>query len=84
VTLHVPEEIEAGLPTTVAVTGSSRAGQTIHVIITNELGDRHELPIDLDANGDGSAQWTVEAWSVVNFNYSTCPEVSRVPTLQPA
>jgi hypothetical protein len=66
---------------TVTYSNAAMAGQTVVVDIDN--GSRRNLvtctlEITLDANGNGSAAWTVPTWDVAKFNAPGAAEVSCI------
>lgn len=75
-----PNPLVTGGTARVCVSGSSHTQQTIHVIIDDGEGNTDSLPIALDANGDGCADWTVADWEQAKFNFGTCAEVFRAIT----
>ena len=60
-----PANLTAGATATVCVKNSSHPGTTINVRIDNGEGDEQLLEIELDADGNGCAEWTVPNWAVL-------------------
>lgn len=82
--LSVPTSITVGETIEVTVSGSSHGGEEVVVRVTNADGTQHhDIPVQLDDSGTGSGSFTVPNWSLVNFDYSTCAQVSRIPVHQP-
>ena len=80
--MSIPDGIQVGETISVTVTGSSHGGETVYVQLTSDDGGQTgQIEVQLDEDGNGTGTWTVQAWSEVKFNYSTCAEQVRYPAV---
>ena len=74
-TLDVPGLLYVGQGTTIYYSNAELAGQEVVVDIGNIEGAFDQVTIQLDANGDGSANWTPPEWDLAVFQ---APDVTAV------
>lgn len=73
-----PANLTAGATATVCIKNSSHGGTIVDVRIDNGEGQEQTLQVELDADGNGCAEWVVPPWPLANFNYGSCPEVTTL------
>lgn len=79
-TIDLPSELEEGSKIDVGITGGA-ANSTVIVEISDDDPINPEtitIKVHLDADGKGSATWTVPSWSEATFNADGFGEQSRL------
>jgi hypothetical protein len=66
--ITVPGQLMGGSEVTINYDNPSRPNQSITIEIDSGMGDVQTVVIETDANGSGSAQWTVPSWDGAVFN----------------
>ena len=79
-TISVPDRLLEGSTVTIGFSDPDRANQTVIIEIDDgslPTPNTQELVIHLDANGNGTAEWTVPNWDWASFNTKGAQEVTR-------
>ncbi|MCA8958794.1 MAG: hypothetical protein KDC87_22140 [Planctomycetes bacterium] len=79
--LTIPGSITVGQEITIGYHNANLANTTVKIEIEDGEGDTSFIEITLDANGNGSTQWTVPNTPALSFHPPTGggPSVGRVP-----
>ncbi len=78
-----PDPLTAGGTATVCISGRP-PNSSVTVSIDDGGEQTSSVTFDVDAEGNGCGEWPVPShgWTLANFNFGDCPQISR--SIQPA